>query len=82
MRKGFLRPANDKLLVGVEDKSKGYSGPVAEVWADNDWLWIVTDSHEGVAMMNIEALPFLRRALARIAKQKGPDVPAEAPATD
>lgn len=45
------------------------SGPTASVTYDDSWLNIVTDDCEGHAMLNIETLPQLRRALAEIAKE-------------
>lgn len=68
--KGFLREGKGEvLLVGAEDKECDYSGPVAEVYAKDRWLFIVTDSYEGCAMLNLEALPYLRRALAVVEKR-------------
>jgi aminoglycoside phosphotransferase len=73
MLKGFVNgDATGTQFVGASDKKSGYSGPVAQVYADKDWLWIVTDDYEGVAMLNIEALPHLRRALTRLAKTLNP----------
>ena len=43
-------------------------GPVAQIWRDGDWLYIETDPIEGCVMLNIETLPFLQKALARISK--------------
>jgi hypothetical protein len=43
-----------------------YKGPEAAVYADKDWLYVVTDDYEGHAMMNIETLPALIKALQRI----------------
>lgn len=57
-------------LVGARDAERDYDGPAARVHADDTWLNIVTDDYEGHAMLNIETLPMLRRALARIAKER------------
>jgi hypothetical protein len=66
--KSFLRKDGDHYLVGAQDKDKDYSGPVADVYRDKHWLFIVTDSYEGTAMLNIEALPALLMALNEISK--------------
>jgi hypothetical protein len=65
----------DSLLEGDASKTQcvsfrrgDYHGPMARIDWDDDWLHIVTDDHEGHAMLNIEALPKLRLALAKIAK--------------
>lgn len=68
-RKAFLKECPTGWLVGVRDKETDYSGPVAEISFDEAWFYICTDEHEGNAMINIEALPALRRALARLAKK-------------
>lgn len=66
---GFVRDGGDgELLVGAEDKSRNYCGPVARVYVRDGFLWIVTDDHEGVAMINEEALPSLQEALRQLAK--------------
>lgn len=72
-RKAFIEPNGNGYRVGASDLSDPefeYHGPTAEVYADDTWLCIVTDDHEGHAMLNIEALPMLRRALANIAKER------------
>lgn len=56
-------------FVGAKDAETDYIGPVARIEYNKDWLYIVTDEYEGVAMLNIEALPALRRALTQIAKE-------------
>lgn len=61
----------DTQLVGTKETVTGYSGPCARVEYDKKWLSITTDDHEGAAMLNIEALPFLIEALQNIeAKMK------------
>ena len=74
--KGYLIERKDgSLLVGASrapdraNNDDGYNGPHADVYVDRDWLFIITDSHEGTVMLNVEALSHLRRALAMIAKQ-------------
>ena len=60
------------LLVGAEDlsdKLNPYRGPMAEITWDETWLNIVTDKYEGRVMLNIETLPHLRRALAKIERK-------------
>ena len=42
----------------------------AEVYADKDWLHVVTDDEEGHAMLNIEALPLLIEVLQNIAQEQ------------
>ena len=68
--KPYLRgtaEAND-LVVGCKATNSDYEGPAASVTYDKDWLHIVTDEYEGAAMLNIETLPVLRRALSKVAK--------------
>jgi hypothetical protein len=79
--KGFLKEHVDKpgvtFFVGAEDlsnKEHPYRGPVAQVTWDDTWFWICTDDYEGNAMINIEALPHLRRALAKVARAIKPKV--------
>lgn len=74
--KGYLKRHSERgktiFLVGAEDLSDPkapYRGPVAEVEWDDTWLNITTDKYEGHVMVNIEALPHLRRALSQIAKR-------------
>ncbi len=47
-----------------------YSGPAAQVTYDDKWLHICTDDYEGNAMLNIEALPYLQKALRQIARER------------
>lgn len=70
MLKGYVEEIPDTLLVGARDKENGREGPVAHVTYDDDWLWISTDEYEGTTMLNIEALPALRRALTIIARDR------------
>lgn len=65
----FIEADADGFRVGARNPDSDYVGPVARVSFDDQWLHIITDDYEGAAMLNIEALPMLRRALARIAKQ-------------
>jgi len=58
-----------KYFTPDKDNDWLYHGPYARVEYDKDWLHICTDDYEGHAMLNIEALPYLRRALAAIAKE-------------
>jgi hypothetical protein len=51
-------------FVGAADGR--YQGPIARVEFDEDWLVINTDDHEGKAILNIEALPYLLQALERV----------------
>lgn len=72
--KAFLRRLeHGAWLVGAEDlanREHPYYGPVAQVSHDDSWLHITTDAYEGHAMLNIEALPKLRKALAEIARER------------
>lgn len=71
MTKGFLKHYSWGRTVGAADvsnKDHPYHGPVASVTYDETWLTIETDDYEGSAMLNIEALPYLRRALAEISR--------------
>lgn len=73
MKPTFERRKDD-WLVGAKRKATAeldeYIGLQARVSYDKDWLHIVTDEYEGAAMLNIEALPALRRALSQIAKER------------
>lgn len=68
--KGFLRRHNGNLYVGAEDLSdpkNPYKGPVAEVYVENaTWLRIVADRYDNHLMLNVEALPYLKKALSEI----------------
>lgn len=73
--KGYLKehpdPNKRAFFVGAKDATDPeaiYEGPVAEITWDDTWLHIVTDNYEGYAMLNIEALGPLRKALAKIAR--------------
>ena len=67
-----LREKDGVFLVWAEDmsqpKEERYKGPEAEVYIDGHWLYVSTDTYEGTAMINKEALPALRRALAKLAR--------------
>ena len=52
--------------VGAQDVDRDYVGPIAEISADDTWLYIETDPYEGSVMLNIEALPVLLRALIEL----------------
>lgn len=76
----FIRPMKSTVTVRKDDilvrcievkgsEPYGYEGPSCSIWHDKDWVYVSTDEHEGTAMLNIEALPALRRALALLAKQ-------------
>ena len=56
--------------VWASDPIRDYKGPVADVYTKDKWLFIVTDPYEGAAMLNIEALPKLRSALAKLDKAR------------
>lgn len=68
--KGYMRRDKAGWLVGAGNPASDYRGPEAVVSYANGWLHINTDDYEGHAMLNIEALPYLRRALAQIAKEQ------------
>lgn len=71
--KGFLRRNNGSVYVGAEDLSDPkapYRGPVAEVTADDTWLRIIADPYDNALMLNIEALPFLKKALSEIERKQ------------
>lgn len=80
--KGYLKEHRDSkgkltLIVGADDLSdltNPYLGPRADITWDDTWVNICTDPYEGNAMLNIEAVPHLRRALAKIARQKSASV--------
>lgn len=50
--------------------SDGSPATHAEISYDKDWLYFTTDAHEGAAMIHIEALPMIRRVLAKIARER------------
>ncbi len=69
--KGFIRGSvEDGFQVGAAATDSDYIGPVADVSFDDKWLHITTDDYEGAAMLNIEALPFLLKALRQIDKRR------------
>ena len=70
MTKGYITVFERGILVGAKDESCDYRGPVAEVTHDKDWLHIETDPYEGHVMLNIEALPYLQKALRAVAKER------------
>lgn len=72
--KGFLRECRDKrglmYLVGandLSDKQNPYYGSVLQLTWDDTWLKLADDC-DGCAMVNIEAIPHLRRALAKVSR--------------
>ena len=71
--KGFLRRNNGAVYVGAEDLSdqkNPYRGPTAEVRADDTWLRIIADPYDNSLILNIEALPFLKKALSEIERKR------------
>ena len=68
--KGYLKRTEKGSIVVGANGDGGYVGPRAQIDHDDAWLHIVTDSYEGHAMLNIEALPQLRRALTMIARER------------
>lgn len=54
--------------VGARYKSDNTIGSIADVYLSDGWLIISTDDYEGVAMLHVEALPHLRRALNRLTR--------------
>jgi hypothetical protein len=74
--KGYLKKHTERgepmFLVGAEDLTSKpiYRGPEAQVTWDDTWLNISTDPYEGHVMLNIEALPYLRQALAEIDRKR------------
>lgn len=77
--KSFIEPRKEGgFLVGYsEDRDYGrYNGPTAEVFIRDEWLYIITDAYEGVAMINVQALPKLRLALYRLSTTP-PQEPAD-----
>jgi len=54
------------FLVGTKDGD--YTGPVAQIYYDKQWLFVETDPYEGQAMLHIEALPKLIEALQKISE--------------
>jgi hypothetical protein len=59
-----------RFRVGSKDEPQigdyPYSGPCAHVYGDENWVYVETDSYEGCAMINREALPMLIEALTRL----------------
>lgn len=72
--KAFSHEDGGSVYVWAEDISEPpvgrYRGPATKVTHDDAWLYIKTDPYDGVVMLNIEALPALRKALAKIAKAR------------
>ena len=69
LRKAIYEERKDDILI-TSRYSDGHAGPYARVSADLErgWLYIVTDDYEGSAMLGLEALPHLRKALTKIAR--------------
>lgn len=64
--KPFIEGDPSGFRVGARSTETDYVGPIADIWFNADWLYIVTDEYEGVAMLNIETLPALIEVLQRI----------------
>lgn len=64
----FIKDEPGKYRVWAESDDSDYVGPVADVYEDKNWVFIVTDRYEGVAMINREALPSLIKALKGLEK--------------
>lgn len=66
--KVFLRREDKCVVLGYEkpEREPPYYGPQARISHDDTWLHITTDDYEGHAMLNIETLPVLIRALQAI----------------
>ncbi len=71
---GFIRRHNGDVYIGAEDLSDQkniYRGPVAKVYVEDDtWLRIVADPYDNSIMLNIEALPYLKKALSEIERKR------------
>jgi hypothetical protein len=52
--------------VGAKVGDYPYNGPCASVYADGSFVYVNTDDYEGLAMLNLEALPQLIEALQRL----------------
>jgi hypothetical protein len=61
---------NGHQYVSTKYTDDGTSGTHAEIWLDEDgvWLWIQSDPYEGSVMLHAKALPQLIRALKRLTK--------------
>lgn len=66
----LIERAPGDYLVGARDEPQvgeyPYNGPCAQVYAGDGFVYVITDDHEGVAMINREALPKLIEALQRL----------------
>lgn len=62
----FLEERDSDILVGARNEATDYIGPYARIYIDRGWLMIVTDDHEGAAMLNVEALPLVIEALQKL----------------
>lgn len=80
-QRGYIEQSGDDFLVGTKGTGeyKDYIGPQAHVYVEGGWLYVVTDEYEGSVMLNVEVLPFLRRALAKIAKSRALAAKEETP---
>lgn len=67
----FIEPHQNYFSVGFR-YSDGDIGAAAQVSTDKDWLHIITDSDEGHAMLNIECLPHLIKALQDLYAKQHP----------
>lgn len=69
MTEGFLQERDGKIYVGAEDKSRGYFGPIAEVYQEGVWLRVVADKYDNTLMLNFEAVPHLIKALQKLTRK-------------
>jgi hypothetical protein len=67
----FLEKRGDGFAVGANNPDTDYQGPTAEIYIEGQWLFVVTDPHEGSVMLNVEALPKLRLALQKMEAAQG-----------
>lgn len=59
-----------------QNPDRNYIGPVASVYSENEWLFVVTDEHDGCAMINISTLPRLIEALQMLERHLHSQTPA------
>jgi hypothetical protein len=55
----------------VGDAKSGFEVPVARISISKEWLYIITDDYEGVAMLNAETLPLVIEALQKLQTAQG-----------
>lgn len=63
---GYITEWCGKTYVGAKDKDRNYQGPQVCVYTENGtWLRIVENPYDNSLMVNLEAAPFLIKAIQK-----------------